>query len=220
MSRSKHPLSRQWNDLHDAAEKGEASESELKQLLTRFNVDVRSPDLGTALHNAARKGNTETVNFLLGAGANPDVQNNHGETPLHEAAQMGRTEAVQLLLDEGANPDARNKRGETPLHLVVRRDFNFRSNCPAGRQYATFYVVVSSCIPTTPPACLRRSGGLTLSGPKNFGHLTPSSAAANFAPPTLFGLLVHSLCNPKTGPLQHRRYTCSFWRTVCVCVTR
>ena len=75
MSRSKHPLSRQWNDLHDAAEKGEASESELKQLLTRFNVDVRSPDLSTALHYAARKGNTMTVNFLLGAGANPDVQN-------------------------------------------------------------------------------------------------------------------------------------------------
>ena len=123
MSRSKHPLSRQWNDLHDAAEKGEASESELKQLLTRFNVDVRSPDLGTALHNAARKGNTETVNFLLGAGANPDVQNNHGETPLHEAAQMGRTETVQLLLKKGANPDAQNKRWETPLHLVAYWSF-------------------------------------------------------------------------------------------------
>ena len=151
MSRSKHPLSRQWNDLHDAAEKGEASESELKQLLTRFNVDVRSPALGTALHIAARKGNTQTVNFLLGAGANPDVQNNHGETPLHEATQMGRTEAVQLLLDEGANPDARNKRGETPLHLVVRRDFNFRSNCPAGSQYVCFLLLFSAAFPQHPP---------------------------------------------------------------------
>ena len=121
MSRSKHPLS--WNDLHDAAEKGKASESELEQLLTRFNVDVRSPDLGTALHNAARKGNTKTVNFLLRAGANPNTQNNRGETPLHEAAQMGRTETVQLLLKKGANPDAQNKHGETPLHHVAYWSF-------------------------------------------------------------------------------------------------
>ena len=119
ISRSKHPLSGQWNDLHKAAEYGKASEIELKQLLTRFNVDVRSSSGSTARHYAAGKGNTKTVQFLLGAGANPNARNKYEDTPLHETAQRGRTKTVQLLLEARANPDAKNKRGETPLHYVA-----------------------------------------------------------------------------------------------------
>ena len=111
--------------MHRAAEHGKASESELEQLLTRFNVDVRSSSRSTALHYAAGKGNTKTVQFLLGAGANPNALNNFENTPLHEAADMGRQmgdrwETVQLLLGARANPDAQNKRGETPLHEAAQ----------------------------------------------------------------------------------------------------
>ena len=81
----------------------------------------------TALHIAAERGDVATIDRLLKAGANVNVQERSdeprstdwGNTPLHLAARDGQLAAVQLLLDRGANVNARNDRGVTPLHRSI-----------------------------------------------------------------------------------------------------
>jgi ankyrin repeat protein len=76
----------------------------------------------TALHYAARLGNTEVVSALL-ANSRTDV-NARDEfdkwTPLHEAAWFGKTEVVKLLLrSPSSEVNAEDWYGATPLHVAV-----------------------------------------------------------------------------------------------------
>jgi len=65
--------------------------------------------------------------FLLDAGANPNIQDALGDTPLHHIAaqQIGQRQRDQLipllemLIKAGANINAQNKDGETPLYKSV-----------------------------------------------------------------------------------------------------
>jgi ankyrin repeat protein len=65
------------------------------------------------LHSAAAAANTDTVEALLAAGADPNARQNGGFTPLHSAAQNGDREAVEALLARGADPDAKTDEGKT-----------------------------------------------------------------------------------------------------------
>jgi ankyrin repeat protein len=95
---------------------------------------------GTVLHYAARKGRSDIVQSLLGAGANPNVQDNEGWTPLHYAANHGMnnhgvdinrgrrpaqpqhyTEVVRVLLQHGADPTVHNAQGQTPLNYAMQQ---------------------------------------------------------------------------------------------------
>ncbi|MBI5037011.1 ankyrin repeat domain-containing protein [Candidatus Micrarchaeota archaeon] len=74
----------------------------------------------TALHEAARNGNTAEVKKLLTEGADIEAKDIFGFTPLFWAAikTLGENHAqtVQLLLKSGASTEIKSERGRTPLH--------------------------------------------------------------------------------------------------------
>ena len=74
----------------------------------------------TALHRAARAGDTETVRTLLDAGADVNARSVVGDTALHRAARAGDAEVVRTLLDAGADVHAQDKNDNTSLHEAVR----------------------------------------------------------------------------------------------------
>jgi len=79
----------------------------------------------SALHYLVRERDLTWLNYMLGRGARPDIQNNQGDTPLILAARLGWHDGAQLLLARRAGVDAANNRGETPLIVAVqRRDLN------------------------------------------------------------------------------------------------
>jgi ankyrin repeat protein len=85
-------------------------------------VGTRDPFLGTALHCAARVGQTEVLQLLLRKSpfGNVDDRTAYGETPLHVAALERRLQAADLLVQKGADVKARTVRGETPLHMAAK----------------------------------------------------------------------------------------------------
>lgn len=70
------------------------------------------------LHEAAKSGNRNLINFLIDRGFPVDVQTKNGETPLHVAAFYGKPESIDALARRGANVDARDEYGRTPLYMV------------------------------------------------------------------------------------------------------
>ena len=90
----------------------------------RGPIVVNTKDAGngdTALHIVTRGRDGTWLSFLLGKGAQPNVQNKAGETPLTIAAQVGWVEGADLLLSRRAAVDMPNSRGETPLILAAQR---------------------------------------------------------------------------------------------------
>ena len=78
-------------------------------------------DNRTALHEAASRGHTDVVQFLLSAGAKKDAKTKSKSTPLHEAALEGSTEVARLLIRAGAQKEARNLDDSTALQLAAIR---------------------------------------------------------------------------------------------------
>ena len=90
----------------------------------RGSIVVNTKDAGngdTALHIVTRGRDGTWLSFLLGKGAQPNVQNKAGETPLTIAAQIGWTEGADMLLSRRAAVDLPNGRGETALILAAQR---------------------------------------------------------------------------------------------------
>jgi hypothetical protein len=72
---------------------------------------------GTPLHRAAvASGGEKTVEYLLSAGAKPDVVNYECDTPLHKADNAA---IAKLLLEKGADVNSIGGRGCTPLWDAV-----------------------------------------------------------------------------------------------------
>ncbi|TMJ15654.1 MAG: ankyrin repeat domain-containing protein [Alphaproteobacteria bacterium] len=83
-------------------------------------INARDRDRGEgALHYLVRDRDLVWLNFLLGKGARPDIQNNEGNTPLALAAQIGWEDGAVVLLARRASVDLPNRQGETPLILAV-----------------------------------------------------------------------------------------------------
>ena len=61
-------------------------------------------------------GDTGTVQILLDAGADPDIQDKDGKTALYLATLYGKTKTVKALLDAGASLDIQDKDGKTALY--------------------------------------------------------------------------------------------------------
>ena len=73
-----------------------------------------------ALHLLARGRDSNWLGFLLGRGADANLQSTSGETPLLVAARIGWVEGADRLLRSGARPDLANRLGETPLIVAVQ----------------------------------------------------------------------------------------------------
>jgi hypothetical protein len=66
------------------------------------------------------KRQVETIQHLVGNGADIHLQDKNGATPLPRAVRTRCAAAVRCLLQAGADPTARNKPGSTAFHLAVQ----------------------------------------------------------------------------------------------------
>lgn len=104
--------------------------ADLKKFLDR-NKKENSKDLefllnlprgrfgSTLLHNAQSLFCHQTLNLLLDAGADLNIQDIDGNTPLHIAVRYGYQDTVQLLLKAGADPNIKNMDGDTPFRVGI-----------------------------------------------------------------------------------------------------
>jgi len=72
------------------------------------------------LFDAAKAGDTATIQGLLDQGANANSTNKQGETPLHAAASADQSQVAMLLIQKGANVNSTTIGGWTPLHTAAR----------------------------------------------------------------------------------------------------
>lgn len=88
--------------LHDMAQKGNIPKAEL---LIKHGAKIDPVDeeyCSTPLGMAARWGNTEMVNYLLGQGADPNKSGAAWATPLKWAQKKGHQDIEEILLKAGA----------------------------------------------------------------------------------------------------------------------
>jgi ankyrin repeat protein len=111
--------------LAEAAESARLKEAdEIAALLLARDVPVSaSNNRGeTALHAAARNGNTKLIERLLKAGADPMAKDNSGWRPLELATSFGHRDAVKTLLAAGAQVSAvKNACGSTSAVDIAKR---------------------------------------------------------------------------------------------------
>lgn len=98
--------------------KGEEAESLVRQPGSTV-LTARDGSGNGALHLLVRDKDYTWTSFMLGKGANPNMQDREGNTALALAALVGWVDGAQLLLSNRASVDAPNQRGETPLILAV-----------------------------------------------------------------------------------------------------
>jgi uncharacterized protein len=72
-----------------------------------------------AIHDAARVGDTETINRLLAGGTDVNEPDDLGETALLSSGLAGKRDTSLELIRRGADVSARNNRGLTPLHAAT-----------------------------------------------------------------------------------------------------
>ncbi|KAK3265322.1 hypothetical protein CYMTET_25984 [Cymbomonas tetramitiformis] len=114
--------------LHTAASDGDLSA--LKEALAAdSDVPLNAGDWNgyTALHLAAKTGNTDIVDALLAAGINLEAKSGSSSNPargtaLHMAAKNGQVAVVTMLLEAGSNKDAVEKYNRTPLGWAMMSD--------------------------------------------------------------------------------------------------
>jgi len=68
--------------------------------------------------DAEKKGLLKTVNILMNAGGEVNIQGDQGDTPLLLATEKGWVKLVRTFLNEGADPFVKNSEGDTPLQLA------------------------------------------------------------------------------------------------------
>ena len=69
-----------------------------------------------SIHQAAWKGDVESIEQHCAAGTDVNLRNKWNATPLHYATRAGKAAAAERLVASGANVDAKNNEGVTPLH--------------------------------------------------------------------------------------------------------
>ena len=83
-------------------------------------INQRDNEGFTAITEAAKKGHTSNVKFLLEAGANPNMFSNMGWNALMTAITSGKDDSIIALLDAGADPDLPTHFGCTIRELALQ----------------------------------------------------------------------------------------------------
>ncbi|MCD4748217.1 MAG: ankyrin repeat domain-containing protein [Thermoanaerobaculales bacterium] len=99
------------------------------QLLAKVFESVIGPDIRnyngrTPLFAAAGGGRLETMEILLGWGAQVDATDERGLTPLSDACFRRQLKAAKALIAAGADPSHQTKSGKTVLTVTVSRCWN------------------------------------------------------------------------------------------------
>ena len=147
------------------------------------NVLVNARDITsgeTALHIAAQRRDAVWIRFLLGKGANPNLESRAGVSPLEIAVQLGSLEGVEALLKGGASANVTNAAGETPLISAVhRRDIEMirllvdmgadplrtDNSGRTAREYAALIVARSQVLTTLDEAIAEKGKAAPVYGP-------------------------------------------------------
>ena len=85
-------------------------------------LPTEAKSLDTSIHKAAEKGDIETVQQHLDAGADVNTKDEDGFTLLTVAANYGSKEIVELLIFNGVDVNAKNDGGCTPLHYAETKE--------------------------------------------------------------------------------------------------
>lgn len=84
-------------------------------------INSRDGDGNTGLIIAVTRRDEQWTAFLLGKGADPNVQGKGGDSALIVASRIGFDQAVDWLLQLGAKVDLANRMGETALISAVEQ---------------------------------------------------------------------------------------------------
>ncbi|KAH8985320.1 ankyrin repeat-containing domain protein [Lactarius akahatsu] len=106
--------------LHKASEGGHA---DVARLLIQHGADANT-HLQMLLILASSSESVETVQLLVGLGADVNAQDVGRSTPLNVASSKGNAETVQLLIKLGADVNAQDRSHSTPLHLASSRTWS------------------------------------------------------------------------------------------------
>ena len=102
-------------------EAARAADWEVVHALVEQGADVNQAERGmTPLHWASYWGDLETVDLLIGAGADANAADDLGVTPLWTTAERGDVAIAQKLLNAGADPNAALLSGETSVMTAAR----------------------------------------------------------------------------------------------------
>ena len=107
----------QVNKLFIDIQKGDLNA--VKSFLEANNIDICDNYNRTALMNACLYGKDEIVEWLLGKGADVNLQDKNGYTALHFSAQEMFASCTQKLLASGANPNIQDVHGNTPPWVAI-----------------------------------------------------------------------------------------------------
>jgi uncharacterized protein with HEPN domain len=104
--------------LHCATQS--AGNAEVIKVLISMGADVnaKTKENITPLHNAAVCGYLDAINVLLSHNANIEAKEEYGHTPLLGAVVRGNVEAAKVLVKRGADVYAKNNAGKTALFLA------------------------------------------------------------------------------------------------------
>jgi len=88
----------------------------------KIGCDITQEDSGgrTPMHDAAQRGFSDCVSFLIQSKADINAKARNGQTPLHRATTGFHTSCISVLINWGCHLNAQDKYGNTVLHLVAK----------------------------------------------------------------------------------------------------
>ncbi|KAI1418421.1 ankyrin repeat-containing domain protein [Hypoxylon sp. FL1857] len=115
---------RRWTALHLAAQNEDESEDSLgvvKLLVGTNDIDIDAQEDGgsTALYLAVQGNSYDTVEFLMDANADPNIETTSDISPLERAIANSNLPIVNLLLSREADPRRVDKKGLGILHSAA-----------------------------------------------------------------------------------------------------